>query len=210
LDPVRKTLITRRADGTFMPLTRRRLVGTAAAVAVAGCLGNGSGNGDEEPTPTATPTDASGDPTPTDAAVPTTVGVRSHDEFGDVLVGPEGMTLYMFEQDTRGAGESTCTGGCADTWPPFTATGGVEAGDGVTADVTTFERESGDRQVAADGWPLYYYAVDDEPGEASGQGVGGVWWVLAPDGAVIRPDSTPTPTSTPIGSGDDGDGGYNY
>jgi len=58
-------------------------------------------------------------------------------------------------------------------------------GDGVSAELTTFEREDGSTQVAADGWPLYYFAPDEAPGDAKGQGVNDVWWVLAPDGTPV-------------------------
>jgi hypothetical protein len=126
----------------------------------------------------------------------------------------------MFDRDTEGEKSSACSGDCASAWPPLTVDGNPSTGSGVTADLATFERESGDRQVAASGWPLYYYASDSAPGDATGQGVGGVWWVLGPSGEPIRPDtatptttSTPTPTATPDGettttSGDDDDDGY--
>jgi predicted lipoprotein with Yx(FWY)xxD motif len=106
------------------------------------------------------------------------------------------VTLYMFDQDTRGAGGSACSGGCAENWPPVTTSGEAAAGPDVTATLSTFERADGDRQVAANGWPLYYYGPDAEPGDAEGQGVGGVWWVLGPDGTPRRPE-TATPTPTP-------------
>jgi len=181
-----------------MPPTRRKLLGaTATTFTLAGCLGGGDGD-DATDTETDTDTDDSGIDTETDTGGMTTeagsgmddgatVGVRSHPDHGEVLVGPDGLTLYMFDQDTQGEGSSTCSGGCAETWPPLTADDPT-AGDGVTAELTTFEREDGSTQVAANGWPLYYYATDTEPGDASGQGVGDVWWVLAPDGTPIRGD----------------------
>jgi predicted lipoprotein with Yx(FWY)xxD motif len=126
-----------------------------------------------------------------------TVTVRSHDEYGDVLAGPDGLTLYMFDQDEQGAGESVCSGDCANAWPPLTVDGEPVAGDGIEAGLTTFEREGGSTQVAANGWPLYYFANDEAPGDANGQAVNDVWWVLAPDGTPVRD------------SGGDNDGGSN-
>ncbi len=200
-----------------MPPTRRRLLAAAATMTVAGCLTDDDpGQPDPTATDTATPPESQdGTGTPTDAPATTTVDVRNHDEYGDILVGPDGLTLYMFDQDTQGADQSTCSGGCADTWPPLTAADGVGAGADVTAELGAFEREGGDSQVTADGWPLYYYATDQAPGDATGQGVGGVWWVLAPDGTPRRPSSTPTPTETDAtggssGGGSDGDRGYDY
>ncbi|WP_121822073.1 COG4315 family predicted lipoprotein [Halostella salina] len=181
-----------------MPPTRRKLLGaTATTLAFAGCLGGGD---DGDATDTETDTDASGmdgdtettgmDGTDSDGSGMddgATVSVRSHPDHGEVLVGPDGLMLYMFDEDTQGEGASTCSGGCAETWPPLTAEDPT-AGDGVTAELTTFEREDGSAQVAANGWPLYYYAPDEEPGDATGQGVGDVWWVLAPDGTPVRGD----------------------
>jgi predicted lipoprotein with Yx(FWY)xxD motif len=34
--------------------------------------------------------------------------------------------------------------------------------------------------------PLYYYIKDQAPGDTTGQGVGGVWYVLSPDGKIIK------------------------
>jgi len=172
--------------------TRRALLGTAAGVATvtAGCVGNrGNGDGGD---------DASGDGAEGGEA---TVEVRSTDEYGDVLVDGDGMTLYVFDEDEQGAGESACTGGCADTWPPLTG-GTASAGDGVDVELTTFEREDGSSQVAAEGRPLYGYSGDDGPGDTNGQGVGGTWWVVEPSGSPVETEATPTP-----GGGGDDDGG---
>ena len=174
--------------------TRRALLGTAAGVTAftAGCVGNG-GNGDD-----ASDGDAEGGEA--------TVEVRSTDEYGEVLVDGDGMTLYVFDEDEQGAGESACTGGCADTWPPLTG-GTASAGDGVDAELTTFEREDGGSQVAADGRPLYGYSGDDGAGDTNGQGVGGTWWVVDPSGAPVETEATPTPGG---GGGDDGDDDVQY
>ena len=114
-----------------------------------------------------------------------TVGVDSHPDLGEILVGPDGLTLYMFDADEQDAGESACHDECLEAWPPLVADEPI-AGDGVTAELTTFEREDGEMQVAADGWPLYWFADDGAPGDVTGQGVNDVWWVLDPDGTPIR------------------------
>ncbi|WP_081661365.1 plastocyanin/azurin family copper-binding protein [Halopiger djelfimassiliensis] len=121
----------------------------------------------------------------TDETTPT-VQARDHPEYGTVLVGPDGMTVYAFDNDVQGAGESACTGECADAWPPLTVEGEPVAGDDVAASLETFDRETGETQVMAAGRPLYYFARDEEPGDAEGQGVNDVWWVLDPSGAPIR------------------------
>jgi predicted lipoprotein with Yx(FWY)xxD motif len=196
------------------PTRRKVLATTAATIALAGCTGGGNGDGDGGgDDPTATPTETATDtptatPTETAANAGPTVQVRDHPDLGEVLVGPDGLTLYMFDSDTQGSGASTCTGGCAGTWPPLTVEGDPTGGSGVAAELTTFERENGDTQVAAAGWPLYYFSPDSDPGDAGGQGSNGVWWVLGPDGTPKRPDEDETTAGgggeTTTGGGDDG------
>ena len=173
------------------------MVGTAG---LAGCLSGTDGT--ESPTPTATDTvtETTTASTPGGGASSPSVRVSSHTELGEILVGPDGLTLYMFDQDTNGAGASSCYDSCAQTWPPLTVTGAPSASDEVTAGLNAFAREGGGRQVTADGWPLYYYAPDESPGDAKGQGVGGVWWVLAPDGTPVGRETT--------SGGGSGGGGY--
>ncbi|WP_260405835.1 hypothetical protein [Microbacterium sp. G2-8] len=109
-------------------------------------------------------------------------------ELGEIVVDGEGLTVYMFDDDEQGSGESTCAGDCLANWPPVTTdqdTAEIEA-TGVTAEVGTITGTDGSTQLTLDGWPLYYFAGDAEPGDVTGQAVGGIWWVMAPDGAVIR------------------------
>lgn len=168
---------------------------------LAGCIGGSSGSGGEattEPeddgTPVGSPTAVG---TEMDAA---TVSVSSHPDLGEILVGPDGMTLYNFDQDTQGEPESACYDDCEESWPPLTVEEDEEptAGEGVTAELTTFEREDGTMQVAADGWPLYNFTPDEEPGDAEGQGANDVWWVLRPDGSLVKPGEM-SPTGTEMG-----------
>ena len=115
-----------------------------------------------------------------------TVAVESHPDLGDVLVGPDGMTLYMFDADEHGASESACHDDCVEMWPPLTVEAEPTAGEGITAELSTFERADGQTQVAAAGWPLYYFVEDEAPGDATGQAVNDVWWVLNPNGDPVR------------------------
>lgn len=186
-----------------MPPTRRRYLAAAAgAIAIAGCQSGPNDsttttdegdNGGGAPN-TATPTTDSG-------GGATAVAVREHPDFGEVLVDGEGLTLYMFDSDTQDSGESTCTDGCLSAWPPLVADGEPIAGDGVNATLSTFERGDGDTQVAANGWPLYYYAQDSSPGDVTGQGANDVWWILTPAGEPIRETATATASGATDGSG---------
>lgn len=177
-----------------MDLTRRSVLAVAGtSILVAGCVGGdddaddaGAANDDDPADDDAT--DDTGDSTDENGnQEDATVQVYSHPEFDEVLVGPEGMTLYNFDADEQGEPESACYDDCADAWPPLTVDDPT-AGEGVTAELTTFERDDGTTQVAADGWPLYYFDGDSGPGDAEGQGVNDVWWVLRPDGSPVRDD----------------------
>jgi predicted lipoprotein with Yx(FWY)xxD motif len=116
--------------------------------------------------------------------------------IGTVLVDAEGKTLYVFDNDQGST--SSCEGGCATTWPPLATDGDPTAGDGVDAGLLgTTERGDGTTQVTYDGHPLYTYAADPAVGDTNGQGVGGIWWVVGPDGQKI----TDTAAGTGSGSG---------
>lgn len=121
-------------------------------------------------------------------------------EHGTVLVDADGFTLYVFDPDEQG--RSTCTGGCAASWPPLTVDDTPTAAADVDASrIGTVVRDDGTDQVTYDDWPLYRWINDAEPGDATGQGVQGVWWVISPDGTVLRQESPPAETSTPAEPG---------
>ena len=106
----------------------------------------------------------------------------SSTDLGDILVDSEGMTLYVFDNDTDGT--STCTGDCVANWPPLT--GDVTAGEGVDDSLLgTTERDDGSMQVTYSDQPLYYFAGDQSAGDLNGQAVGGIWWVVGADGEKI-------------------------
>lgn len=110
------------------------------------------------------------------------VQVATHPELGQVLVGPTGMTLYTFAEDTDGV--SNCSGSCATNWPPlvggFDGGGVLPAASGADGRLAWILREDGSRQLTYDGAPLYYWRADQAPGQVTGDGVGGNWWVARP------------------------------
>ena len=84
-------------------------------------------------------------------------------------------------------GAPTCYDDCATTWPPLVADGAPTVGEGLDdALFASATRDDGTEQVTVDGWPLYFFAADAAPGDTNGQGVGGVWYVVGPDGAAIE------------------------
>jgi hypothetical protein len=44
------------------------------------------------------------------------------------------------------------------------------------------QRSDGTWQLTINGWPTYKYTGDTKVGDTKGQGVGGVWFALTPEG----------------------------
>jgi len=66
-------------------------------------------------------------------------------------------------------------------------TGAPQAGDGVKASLLgTTTRKDGKLQVTYNGWPLYYWIKDVKAGDTSGQDVGGVWFLVSPEGETVK------------------------
>jgi predicted lipoprotein with Yx(FWY)xxD motif len=104
---------------------------------------------------------------------------------GMVLVNPQGMTLYYLTTDAHS--KVTCTGSCAGTWPPMTVSGSLPAaGSGVTGPLGTIADPNGSKQLTYMGWPLYTYSGDSAPGQANGQGSGGVWFAMTASGPTTN------------------------
>ncbi|HEU4356521.1 MAG TPA: hypothetical protein VFT27_13110 [Actinomycetota bacterium] len=140
--------------------------------------------------PSETPTESPADPpTETPSAAGRGTEIESDDSaFGLILTDRRGNTPYVFLPDEQGP--STCYADCAASWPALIARGDLEV-SGNDEDPTdasllgTASRDDGGRQVTYNGWPLYHFAADEGPGDTNGQGVGGVWYVVSPDGDPI-------------------------
>jgi predicted lipoprotein with Yx(FWY)xxD motif len=122
--------------------------------------------------------------------------------LGDVLVDANGLTLYGFTDDATGT--SSCTGTCAQNWPPATVGAGWAVGSGLDrANFHTITRDDGEAQLAAGKWPLYTFAGDSQPGDVNGQGSLGKWFVVRSDGTLVKdtPSSSTPSTTAPATSG---------
>lgn len=132
----------------------------------------------EETTPAEEPTE---EPAEGDAAL-----MVASTDLGDVIVDANGMTVYMFDNDTQGGDTSACTGQCLEMWPPVITTSDAPTGTDVTGEIGTIETPEGELQVTVNGWPVYLWVNDTAPGDTTGQAVGGIWWVLDPSGEPIK------------------------
>ena len=169
----------------------------ALALLAAACGGTAASGGGMYGSPApSTPSAA----TPTSKAAAVAVGTT---KLGPVVVNSAGRTLYLFEKDK--SPKSTCSGECANDWPPLMASGKPAADTGVKASMLgTTKRSDGKEQVTYNGHPLYTFTGDQNPGDTSGQGVnafGACWYVVSTAGNQV--------TAKPSGSGGGG-GGVGY
>ena len=107
-----------------------------------------------------------------------TVQVRPHPQFGQILVGPTGLTLYTFARDQAGA--SNCYDTCEQNWPPLRVAHAPLAPEGLEGALGVITRRDGTLQVTYEGLPLYYWIADRVPEDTYGHGVNDVWFVAQP------------------------------
>lgn len=178
---------------------KKRTMGllVAGMLVVAACGGNGTSDttSPAEPDATTTEGDSGQEQATTSTEGPmedestTTVaeamdGIHVADsELGEILVDPDGFTLYIFTADTDG--ESACYDACADLWPPIPADTPISSDlDQSMFGSTT--RTDGMEQLTVAGMPLYLYTPDTSPGDVTGQGLNDVWFVVDGDGTIIE------------------------
>lgn len=103
-----------------------------------------------------------------------------------ILITPKGQTLYVFAPDSRN--KSTCSGQCAEVWPPRHIARGVTPCTqiaGVPGRFGEITRTDGTRQLTYQGAPLYTFVGDKKMGDIKGQGLvasGGYWWAVVAGG----------------------------
>ncbi|MBX2848689.1 MAG: hypothetical protein KTR16_10225 [Acidiferrobacterales bacterium] len=116
------------------------------------------------------------------------------DSNGDEVISFEPKylhSLYTFDNDEVGV--SNCSGQCLSNWPALMAHDGAVA----EAPYSLITRVNGEQQWALNGKPLYFFHLDESPGDILGDGVGSVWHL-----ADVSDEDD--------GGGDDGGGGYGY
>jgi len=179
------------------------LVATAAIAAVLAGCGSSSSSSTKSTSTTAPASDAAASSTATTsstsnpysnsaASTGTTppasavVITSKSSKNGTVLAtGSKKLTVYLFEGDKGSS--SSCTGTCAQVWPPVTGTPHA-GGQANSSDFGTITRSDGTTQVTYKGHPLYTYAKDGDAGDAYGQAIksfGADWYVIAPSGNKV-------------------------
>jgi predicted lipoprotein with Yx(FWY)xxD motif len=159
------------------------LVGLTALAATAGSVGLG-----------ASPALAARTP---DGTAPTTIIVEKT-AWGPILALSGGWTLYRLTSD--GNFKSTCSGACAQAWPPALLAPGQKEPIGKGVNHLGFlNRSGGKRQVTYEGIPLYRFVADKKAGEINGnvKDEFGQWWVVNP----AHPKAKPVKSGSPPPSG---------
>jgi predicted lipoprotein with Yx(FWY)xxD motif len=113
--------------------------------------------------------------------------------LGQVLTDAKGRTLYAFEKDVVGKAPA-CKDDCLRTWAPLGAPRLANA----FGDWSVVVRDTGFRQWAYQGKPVYKYSGDVAPGEVAGNGIKG--W-----SAVVLEPAPPLPPWATVQFSDAGD-----
>ncbi len=114
---------------------------------------------------------------PAPAADGPVVDLAQVGNLGEVMVGANGHTLYAFTDDP--AGQTTCFDACAKAWPPLTVPADFTISDQLQASgAKTIQRPDGSLQLVMGKWALYFYAGDNAPGDANGQGLNDKWYAI--------------------------------
>lgn len=172
-----------------------RRVGSAATVCLAVALLAACGGPSPSSSATTPPANSTSTPSTSSTSSPSPSGTvqvstAAISGLGTVLVNGQGLTLYMFVPDNDS--HVTCTGACAQVWPPLKIGAGqsaVASGQAKSTLIGSDPDPAGGRVVTYAGWPLYTYVADTSPGMATGQAInlnGGLWYVLSPSGQVIK------------------------
>lgn len=113
----------------------------------------------------------------TEQALADSLQLLENEKAGEYLVDSQGRALYYFKKDE--AGKSNCSGDCLANWPAFTQEDFAVPEGFDKKDFDTITREdNGEKQVTYKGFPLYYFAKDQQEGDVNGQGVKDVWFVV--------------------------------
>lgn len=111
--------------------------------------------------------------------------VAKDPKLGDHIVDGNGMTVYRFKPDTAWPMVSKCEGDCVAKWPVVPPVPQANAKGIIEKNYLVLDRPDGKKQQTVNCWPVYTFTGDKKAGDTNGQGVGGTWYAVAPDGKLI-------------------------
>jgi predicted lipoprotein with Yx(FWY)xxD motif len=175
----------------------------AATLALSACGSSGSSTdpyGSVSAPAVGAPTSAEPSPAPSDGPL---LAAKDAPNLGKIVTDAQGYTLYRFDKDSaKPKPTTTCVDACATKWPPVTVDPKGKLGlEGVAKDaVGMVQRPDGTSQLTLGGWPVYRFAGDAEPGATGGQGSGGTWFAVTPEGKKAAGTGSGTSGSGASGS----------
>jgi predicted lipoprotein with Yx(FWY)xxD motif len=126
---------------------------------------------------------ANGQPNGPGTAATSSLSTSDIANLGTVVTDQDGRTLYLFTNDSRDPSSSSCSGACAQKWPPAVVGQDKVRVSGIdTALLGTTTRPDGSKQITLNGSPLYRFSGDAKAGDANGENVGGTWFAVTARG----------------------------
>lgn len=113
------------------------------------------------------------------------LSTRNDPELGEIVVDKNGMTVYRFKKDSAWPMKTACTGDCLEKWPVVDPVDKNDTEGILKKGFVTFDRPDGIKQQTIDCWLIYIFSGDARPGDTNGQGVGGTWYAVSPQGKLV-------------------------
>ena len=114
------------------------------------------------------------------------LSTRKDPNLGEIVVDKNGMTVYRFLKDVAWPDPiSNCTGACLEKWPAVGPVASNDTKDVQKKGLMSFTRPDGVKQQTINCWPIYTFSGDKAAGDTNGQGVGGTWYAVAPNGKPV-------------------------
>lgn len=115
----------------------------------------------------------------TGVAQDVTINIHKVSDSVSFLTDGSGNSLYISLNDAPG--KSNCDATCQQVWKAVIVNGRVLPGAGVVqTNLGVITLPNGTHQVTYLGAPLYTYSKDVNPGDTSGHGINGVWFLVTP------------------------------
>ena len=153
---------------------------SATAVATATKTGGKGSTSSAKPHKSVAPLPSGGDQSI--PPVGTTVMIVQKSVNGYVLARADHQVVYTYSKDTKG-GKPTCTGTCAEAWPPVTGIPQAGPANVFPGQFGLVTGAGGVKQITYDGYPLY---VLKGAKPFSTAGAGGSWHVVPLSASDIR------------------------
>ena len=110
-----------------------------------------------------------------------TVNIAYKSGTGFYLTNSTGFTLYFRSTDTPNSGTTTCnTAVCEKNWPVFYAANLVLPPGLNSSSFGTITAYNSTKITTYDGYPLFYWISDSNPGSTAGQGIGNFYACTVP------------------------------